>query len=222
MRIALLGGTGDIGEALALRWAYHTDHDLVIGSRDAARAEEAAASYASTIEDCGMETTVSGSVNADAVDGARVVVLAVPPYYVTDTIESVKASLTDNSVLISPAVGISRDEDGFHYSPPETGSVTALVADVAPANVPVVGAFHNLAAGRLGDLDAELDIDTVVLGDDDEAKGTVCRLVNDIPGLRPLDGGGLANASEVEAITPLLINLAQKNDGMQDLGVTFH
>jgi hypothetical protein len=116
---------------------------------------------------------------------------------------------------------MKRDEDGFHYHPPSAGSVTQLVADAAPEGVPVVGAFHNLAAGRLANLDAELGIDTLLVGDDPDAKETVRLLAEGIEGLRVLDGGGIANAAEVESLTPLLINVARHNDRLDDLGVRF-
>jgi hypothetical protein len=99
--------------------------------------------------------------------------------------------------------------------------VTQIVADAAPEGVHVVGAFHNLAAGRLADLDAELGIDTLVVGDDPDATDMVSRLAEEIVGLRALNAGGIANAPEIEALTPLLINVAQENDGMHDLGVRF-
>ena len=104
---------------------------------------------------------------------------------------------------------------------PGVGSVTQLAAKAAPEDTPVVGAFHNLAAGRLANLDADLDWDTVVVGDERDAKDTVIELAEAIEGLRALDGGPLANAAEVEAVTPLLINVARHNDGMHDLGVQF-
>jgi len=124
-------------------------------------------------------------------------------------------------VLVTPAVGMGRDDDGFHYNPPPAGSVTALAVEAAPEEVPVVGAFHNLAAGRLADLSAEIDWDTPIFGDDEDAKEMVMRLADAIEGLRPLDAGGLANAPEVESLTPLLINLARENERLHDLGVKF-
>jgi NADPH-dependent F420 reductase len=99
--------------------------------------------------------------------------------------------------------------------------VAELAADTASDDVPVIGAFQNLAAGALSDLDRDLDLDVVVTGDDDDAKRTVLNLVSDLDGLRSLDGGALSNSAEVESITPLLINLAMNNDGMIDLGVRF-
>jgi len=87
--------------------------------------------------------------------------------------------------------------------------------------VPVVGAFHNLAAGRLADPDADLDWDVPIVADDNAAAETVASLAADVNGLRPLRAGGLDNAAEVESLTPLLINLAMHNEGMHDLGVKF-
>lgn len=221
MRIALLGGTGDIGEGLALRWGHDTNHELLIGSRDPEKARDAAESYVETVAAADGEATVKGFTNEMAADRSDVVVLAVPPYHVADTVESVADVLDADDVVVTPAAGMKRDDDGFHYHPPSAGSVTALVREAVPDEVPVVGAFHNLGAGRLTDLDAELGIDTLVLGEDEDAMNTVSRLAEEIEGLRALDAGGLSNAAEVESVTPLLINVAQNNEGMHDLGVRF-
>mgnify|MGYP005864116739 CR=1 FL=1 len=182
MRIALLGGTGDIGEGLALRWAHDTDHEIVIGSRDPEKARNKAEAYEAEIDDRGVDTKITGFENGMAAD---------------------------------------RAEDGFHYHKPGAGSVTKIAVEAAPEGVPVVGAFHNLAAGRLTDLDAELGIDTLLISDDEAAKSTVSSLAEDIEGLRALDAGSVANAAEVESVTPLLINVAMNNSGLHDLGVRF-
>ena len=216
MQIALLGGTGDIGEGLALRIARDTDHDVLVGSRDADKATAKAEEYTEKLPD----TTVEGLENPAAAARADIAVAAVPAYYLSDTIGAVADELED-TILVSPAVGMQRDEDGLHYNPPGVGSVTELAAKAAPDDVPVVGAFHNLAAAKLSDLDADIDWDVPVVGDDGDATATIHGLVEEIDGLRPLSAGGLANASEVESLTPLLINLAANNDGMHDLGVKF-
>ena len=221
MQIALLGGTGDIGAGLALRFASDTDHDVVIGSREASRAETVAREYEAELDGHGLEVDVAGHDNADAAAAADVVVLAVPAYHLADTVEAIEAELDDDTVLVTPAVGMKRDEDGFHYNRPGAGSVTALAAEAAPEDVPVVGAYHNLPAARLANLDASLDIDTAIIGDDGDAVDTVTRLSEDIEGLRAVDAGPLANAAEIEAITPLLINVAKNNEGMHDLGIRF-
>lgn len=219
MQVALLGGTGDIGEGLALRLARDTDHGVVVGSRTAEKAENAAAAYEETLADHGVEVAVGAAENPEATAGADVVVLSVPAYHLADTVESVADDLS--GVLVSPAVGLKRDDAGLHYNPPGVGSVTALAAQAAPDEVPVVGAYHNLAAGRLADLEAELDWDVPVVADDGEAKATVADLTDELDGLRALDAGPLANAAEVESLTPLLINLAANNEGLHDLGAKF-
>jgi len=221
MRIALLGGTGDIGQGLALRWGLDTGHELLVGSRDPERARERADEYAAALADRGADGDLKGFENAMAADRADVVVLSVPAYHLVDTVEAVADRLDEETVLVTPAVGMKRDEAGFHYNRPGAGSVAALAADAKPDGVPLVGAFHNLPAGGLSNLDHEFEWDTLVFGDDDDAKATVADLAADIEGLRALDAGGLANAAEVEAVTPLLINVAMENDGLHDLGVRF-
>lgn len=221
MRIALLGGTGDIGRGLALRWGRDTDHEVLIGSRDPEKAREQADAYEAELTERGIDSDFNGFENAMAADRADVVVLAVPAYHLVDTVEAVADRLDPETILVTPAVGMKRDEDGFHYNRPGAGSVAALAASEKPDDVPLVGAFHNLPAGGLSDLDNEFDWDTLVFGEDADAKGTVSELAAEIDGLRPLDAGGLANAPEVETVTPLLINVAMKNDDLHDLGVKF-
>jgi len=221
MQIALLGGTGDIGQGLALRLAHDTDHEVVVGSREAEKARTKADEYETELASRDVDASIGAAENPEAAAGADVVVLSVPAYYLSDTVDSVADSLADDAVLVSPAVGMQRDEDGLHYNPPSVGSVTQLATRTAPDDVPVVGAFHNLAAGRLANLDADLDWDVPVVADDEDAKGTVTAITEEIEGLRPLDAGPLANASEVESLTALLINLAANNEGLHELGAKF-
>ena len=220
MRIALCGGTGDIGEGLALRWARGTDHDLLVGSRDPEKARAAVERYEEELDARGITSSIAGFANGMAADRADVVLACVPAYHLVDTIEAV-ADWLDDTILVSPAVGMQREEGGFQYNRPSAGSVTALAASAAPEDVPVVGAFHSLAAGRLADLGAEIDADTLVVGDSEEAKTTVADLAEEIDGLRALDAGPIANAAPVESLTPLLINLAQYNYELSDVGVRF-
>ena len=221
MKIAILGGTGDIGEGLALRLAADTPHRIRIGSRDAEKAENKAEEYTTELESRGIDAEVEGFENTAAAAEAKIVVLAVPPYHIGDTVEAVADALDPGDVLVSPATGMKRDEEGFHYHKPGAGSVTRIVADAAPEGVDVVGAFHNLAAARLANLDASLGIDTLVIGDDEDAKRTVTDVAEGIEGLRALDAGGIANAPEIEGLTPLLINVASNNSGLHDLGIEF-
>lgn len=221
MEIALLGGTGDIGEGLALRWAHDTDHDIVIGSRKQAKAEQNASEYWTLLSERGVDPSVTGTDNASAADRCEVVVVSIPPRYAADTVEEIAPGLDDDTILVSPAVRMTRTDDGFAYDPPEVGSVAEEIAAAAPAETPVVGAFQNMAAGGLGDLDTDVRADVVLTGNDEEAKTTIASLAEAIEGLRAVDGGALSNSSMVESITPLLINLAINNDEMHDTGVQF-
>lgn len=222
MRLALLGGTGDIGQGLALRFARDTKHKVLIGSRDPEKARNAAETYEAELAAHDVDSDIEGFTNETAATRADVVILSVPPYYATDTVEAVEDSLDSDTVLVTPAVGMQGDEDGLHYEPPKTGSVTEWVAEHAPDDVPIVGAFHNLPANALSNLDNDLQFDTLLVADDDDAKEIVRTLVDEIDGLRALDSGPLANAAEVESITPLVINISKYNDELHDVSMKFH
>lgn len=222
MELAILGGTGDIGEGLAVRFASDTDHTITIGSRDAAKATDRASAYEERLSDHGVETGINGTDNSSAAAGADVVILAIPPHHVGDTVDALtEDDVLSDQLLISPAVGMQGDGDGLHYRPPSTGSVTEFVAERAPESVPVAGAFHNLAADRLADLEATLDVDTLVVADDPAVSERVVTLTADLAGVRPIPAGPLSNAAEVESLTPLLINIARYNEDMHDVGVSF-
>lgn len=221
MEIAILGGTGDLGRGLALRWGRDADHDLVIGSRERERAVAAADEYREHLAARAVDATLSGAVNEEAAVGADLVVVAVPPSHVPDVVASIGASPAEDAILVSPAASLRGDDAGVHANPPDAGSVTALAAEAAPPETPVVGAFHTLSAGLLADLDREFEMDTLVVGDDPEARRTVATVAEDVDGLRALDAGPLANAPEIESMTALLITLARYDDGLEDVGVRF-
>jgi NADPH-dependent F420 reductase len=222
MDVAILGGTGDLGEGLALRWAgSHTVH---VGSRDADRGRGAAAEYRDrsvTDGDGTGEVPIAGGANGDVAAGARVVVLSVPPYHVESTVESIADRLDPGTILLSPAVGITQDDCGWHYHAPPAGSVTALVAEAAPEACPVVGALHNVPAEPLSDPTVPLDLDTPVVGDDEGAVERVCDLVSAIEGITPVRAGPVDNAPEVESLVPLLLNVERHGYEGEDLSIRF-
>jgi hypothetical protein len=223
MRVAVLGGTGDLGEGLVVRWGRDApDLGLVVGSRDAERAADAAAAYRGALRQRGgaAEPQIEGAANAEAATDADVVVLSVPPGAVTDTLDSIGASAVAGTVLISPAVAMRAEGGNFRADPPPAGSVTELVADATPADAPVAGAYHTLPAGRLADLDRGLEMDVPVAGDA-AAVRTAFALTEPLAGLRPLRVGGVGNAPELEALTPLLLNLARHDERIGESGVRF-
>lgn len=212
MRIALLGGTGDLGGGLALRWGRDADHDLVIGSRDPERAREAAADYEDTLAKQDIDRSITGFENGMAAERGDVIILAVPPYHLSDVLDEVGPRLPNDAIVVTPAVGMDDSESGMTYAPPPQGSVALLVREKTPGANPVVGAFHTLPAARLRAVNEPLDMHTLVFGDDEAAIERVRSLAGEIEGLETLHAGSLENAPAVESLTPLLITLGQKNN----------
>jgi hypothetical protein len=207
MRIAILGGTGDIGEGLALRLAK--DHEIFIGSREADKAKAAADNYNKLLKSRGLRDDIHGMSNVEATKSAEVVIVAVRYQFAIETLQSVADQL-DGKVVVTPIVPMSKQKL-CSYTPPSEGSAARHICSVLPPEVRVVVAFQTLPAPRLADLDDPLGFDVIVCSDDEEAKKVVMGLVTDLGNVRPLDGGGVEEAKLVESLTPLLINLAIKN-----------
>lgn len=217
MKIAILGGTGSIGEGFALRWA--SKHDVIICSRDVDRAIKTADKYSDTVLSKGLVCCgISGCTNETGIEDVDVVVLSVPYKGMVPLLQKLKPFFT-NQIVISLVVPMQKN-DKFEYTPPEQGSAALEIKEILPETVKVISAYHNLSARKLADLESNLDYDVVICGDDEDAKKIVMELTHEINNLRPLDGGGLESSYMIESLTPFLINLAIKN-GLRDLGVKF-
>ncbi|MBU4373106.1 MAG: NADPH-dependent F420 reductase [Euryarchaeota archaeon] len=217
MKIAILGGTGSIGEGFALRWA--AKHDIMLCSREVDRAVKAAQEYTGTLLNKGMLCCgIAGCTNETGIKDVDVVVLSVPYQGVVQLLKTLKPCFKDQ-IVISLVVPMKKNK-WFEYTPPKQGSAALEIRDILPKSVKVVSAYHNVSAKKLANLETSLDYDVVVCGDDEAAKRTVMDLTREIKSLRPLDGGGLASSYMIESLTPFLINLAIRN-GLYDLGVKF-
>lgn len=204
MKIAILGGTGDEGLGLAMRFAK-AGHEVIIGSRSAERAQDAASKVRETVP----TAQVSGMGNADAAAAAEMVIVSVPYAAQRDTLTAL-APLLAGKLLVSVVVPLQFGKGGPHALRVSEGSA----AEEARALVPdarVVSAFHNLSATKLMDVEADLDCDVVVCSDDPEAKRTVMELAETMRGVRALDGGSLAYSRYVEDITALLLALNRRH-----------
>jgi len=200
--IAVVGGTGPEGSGLALRWA-RAGQDVIIGSRDASRAEQAAKTIS---ERAGRP--VRGMANDAAVAAADVVVLAVPFTAQADTLKQLKPHFRAGAVLIDATVPLASTVGGraSRVLGVWQGSAAQQAAELAPKGVHVAAAFQNVGAELLsGEGDVECDV--IVCSDDDAARRVASELAALIPGVRALDGGKLENARIVEQITALLITL---------------
>lgn len=202
MHIAVLGATGPLGRGLTARFAV-AGHRVVVGSRDAERARAAADDLHARWP--GRLDALEHARNADAVDGAEVVVLAVP-WEASAAMARELSAVLAGRVVVCVANAVGRQGEDFAAVVPEGGSVAATVQKAAPESR-VVAAFHHLPAGKLADLDRPVEADVVLCSDDRGAAGVVAGLAACIPGVRVFDAGGLVNAMGIEAFTAVLLSL---------------
>ena len=207
MRIAVLGGTGDIGEGFALHWAEK--HHIRIGSRKIEKAEAAAERFNETLVNCGQKGTIEGFVNRTAAEDADVIILTIPYAHVAGVIDVVRPVLSDQ-IIVSPVVPMSRGEY-FEYNAPARGSAAQEIQAMLPDGMNVVAAFHTIASRKLCSLDPTFKCDVMICGDDHRSKEAIIDLTDEIVCLHPLDVGPLATASTIESLTPLLLNIAVLN-----------
>jgi len=213
--IAILGGTGDQGLGLALRFAK-AGRPVVIGSRKLERALSAAAEVASLVPGA----DVVGLSNEDATRRAEIVILSVPFEFTAATVKSLCEVLAPGQVLVSMAVPLATaiGDGAVRTLGIWQGSAAEMVQALAPKGIPVVSAFQNVSAHRLRDLDHPVECDVVVSGQK-AARQRVIELCALVPGLRGLDGGVLANARIVEDLTALLIGLNIRLKVPEGLGI---
>ncbi|GAA4234771.1 hypothetical protein FHR32_005517 [Streptosporangium album] len=197
--IGILGGTGDQGKGLARRFAL-AGHTVLIGSRNAGRAREAAES---------IGPSARGAENAAVAAEADVVIVAIPWEGHRSTLESLRAELA-GKIVVDCVNPLGFDKQGAYALAVEEGSAAQQAAAVLPDSR-VVAAFHHVSAVLLLDPEvAEIALDVLVLGDDREATETVQALAGRIPGARGIYGGRLRNAHQVEALTANLISINRR------------
>jgi hypothetical protein len=194
LRVAIVGGTGSFGLALARRLAA-AGYDVVIGSRDAGRAAEAAAGIG----------RVTGAANAGACRDADLVVLATKAEAAVETARELREAIGSTPVL-SVAAELTFGSNGV-LPTPEATSVAARVQDVVEA--PVIAGLHSLAARNLG-RDEPPEEDALVCGDDAEAKAIVLELAERITAGRAVDCGPLGSARALEGLTAVIVNVNKR------------
>lgn len=214
--IAVLGGTGPEGYGLTLRWARAGER-VVIGSRDAKRAQDAAAKIKAGV----ANATVSGAENVAACAGADVVVLTVPFEAHATLLKQIKPAIEPGSIVIDTTVPLAASVGGRATRALGVwqGSAAQETAELVPKGVSVVAAFHNTSAELLNS-DVAVDCDVIVCSDDPNATQIVRALAAKIPGVRPIDGGKLEVARIVEQITALLIGLNIRHKGHSGIRIT--
>jgi 8-hydroxy-5-deazaflavin:NADPH oxidoreductase len=213
--VAVLGGTGDQGSGLALRFAA-AGIRVLIGSRDAQRAAAAAEALDRTL---GCGTGLAGGTNEDVARQADVVVVAVPWEGHRATLEPLREVLA-GKVVVDCVNPLGFDRQGAYALDVPEGSAAQQAAALLPESR-VVAAFHHVSAVLLADTELpELDCDVLVLGDDREATDVVQALASVIPGMRGIYAGRLRNARQVEALTANLVSVNRRYRAHAGLRVT--
>lgn len=205
--VAIVGGTGALGSALAARLAK-AGHAVRVGSRKIESATEAAAKIRAKL---GHENApVSGHLNDEAAAGCEIVFLTVPFRAQSENLNNLRPVLRPGQILVDTTVPLAAAISGKATRTIGVwqGSAAQQAEEVAPDGVIVVSALHTVSAITLADLDQDFADDTLVMSDDKDARARVARLIEEcVPGLRAVNGGPLEQARVAEQLTALLIGV---------------
>jgi len=200
--VAIIGGTGAEGSAIALRLA-HAGHRVIIGTRDPAKGAKVAAELNQLLGSSALEWRD----NKDAAEAADIIVLTVPYSAQVAMVDGIRDALR-GKILVDATVPLVPPKVS-RVQLPAGGSAVAMVQARLGDTVRVVSAFQNVSADKLRQLGAEVDCDVLVCADDVGARQIVIDLVADI-GLRGIDAGPVCNSAAAEALTSILISINRK------------
>ena len=201
--IAILGGTGDLGTGLAIRWSK-AGHKIIIGSRTQAKADKAVAN----LKEISPETPAEAMENPQAAAAGEIIVLTVPAEHQLSTLESVRDGL-QGKILIDVTVPLIPPRIGT-VQLPEEGSAGKRAQDLLGKNVQVVTAFQNVAAHLL-QKEVVVECDVLVAGNKRAARNKVIELAEKA-GMRAWHAGPIENSAAAEALTSILIQINRRHD----------
>lgn len=208
MKIAIIGGTGDMGYGLGLRLAK-AGHEIILGSRT----EERAAQAAETARAATGAAQITGMENSAAVRAAELAIIAVPSAGHKATVEGLKEELSGKVVL---DITVPLAFKPLRYAPPAEGSNAQETAAILGEGCKVAAGFHTISATLLTELDSPVEANALVVGNDAELKQTVLALGEQI-GITTYDAGTLSLACALESQTPMLIGM-NKRYGSKHIG----
>lgn len=207
--VGLIGGTGPQGKGLAMRLAM-AGHPVWVGSRDRGRAQEKAAELNDRIGTQGSGGRIIGEENAAVAAESKFLLLTVPFEAAPDTLAGLWSAIREDALFVDVTVPLSF-EGGVRVVVPPEGSGSLHLRNILPAHIPFTGAFKTLPAHLLEEIETPLDCDTFVFGDDKEARQSVMSMIERMPGVRPIDVGGLSAAATVEGMTALAIRINRRH-----------
>ena len=211
--IGFLGGTGPEGRGIALRLGL-AGEAVIVGSRDVARAEEAAGE----LKEAHGLSEVYGGLNDEVARRADVVFITVPFAAQSRVLEPLREAL-EGKLVVDTVAPIAFSGGRAHMLPVEEGSAAEQAQALLPGSR-VVAALQTVSAHSLLEPETEIEGDVVVCADHEDAKAVVSSLVERIRALRAVDGGALANSRYVEGITALLININRLHRARSGIMVT--
>jgi len=213
MKVGIIGGTGGMGKGFALRWSQN--HNVIIGSRDAARAAESAKEYTNLAKEVFGEIkgSISGSDNVSVAKESDVLILSIPYENIDTVCSAILSEIKDSCVVVSPIVPMTKTDVGFECVSIKENKPFSykLVLEHMKNKSKLVSAFHVISEKKLVNPTLELDYDIFVCGDDKDSVGVVNELINEIKGLRAIYLGPIELSYLAEMSTPLLLNAMIRN-----------
>ena len=213
MKVGIIGGTGGMGKGFALRWSQN--HDIIIGSRDAARASESAVEYTNIAKESFGEIkgTISGNDNVSVAKDSDVLILSIPYENIDSVCSGILSEIKDACVVVSPIVPMTKTDVGFECVSIKDNKPFSykLVSNHMKDKSKLVSAFHVISEKKLVNPTLELDYDIFVCGDDNESVQVVNGLIDEIKGLRSIYLGPIELSYLAEMSTPLLLNAMIRN-----------
>jgi 8-hydroxy-5-deazaflavin:NADPH oxidoreductase len=213
MKVGIIGGTGGMGKGFALRWVVN--HDVIIGSRDAARAAESATEYTNIAKESFGEIkgTISGKDNVSVAKDSDVLILSIPYENIDSVCSGILSEIKDTCVVVSPIVPMTKTDVGFECVSIKDNKPFSykLVSNHMKDKSKLVSAFHVISEKKLINPTLELDYDIFVCGDDKESVQVVNTLIDEIKGLRSIYLGPIELSYLAEMSTPLLLNAMIRN-----------
>ena len=213
MKVGIIGGTGGMGKGFALRWSKN--NDVIVGSRDAARAATSAEEYTQLAKDSfgQINGTITGSDNLTVAKESDVLVLSIPYENIDSLCPQILPEVKDSCVVVSPIVPMVKTDVGFEFIPIKENKPFSyqLVSKYLKDKSKLVSAFHVISEKKLVNPTLALDYDIFVCGDSKESVQVVNGLINEIQGLRPIYLGPGELSYMAEIATPLLLNAMIRN-----------
>jgi NADPH-dependent F420 reductase len=212
LSVGLIGGTGEEGRGLALRWAI-AGARVSIGSRTLDRAKALADDLNQLLDARSGQSSqrIGYGENRDVIAGSELVLLTVPFAHAASTLEAYRQDFRDGSILIDITVPVSFEQGRVRYVELPEGSASEHLKARLPESIPLVAAFKTEPAHLLAEIDESLDCDSFVASDSKEAKTRVMEAIGSIKGLRAVDAGTLYSARTLERMTVLAIGINRRN-----------